>query len=402
MTPGARVPCSAVTPRQLSILRVTALTASTAGILLATLHKGGHSSSNTWSWVLTQGDAAFAELLQNLIFFIPFGISLALCGMPVLGAIALGALLSFSVEFAQQWIPGRDPSVGDVLCNTISTAIGVTLLRLAPRWLTVSPARSAWHGLGAAVLAILVWFGTAALLHPTFGPAPYKVVPKPDFNYWGLYQGDVLDTRMESGMLYVKATFPVRPPGRPSPLAAVLDAHEKLATVFSVSGRDLSMRNDMASVRLTLEQPDIRWENALAKVGPADTFMVTMGHDEHDQLCMAVIPEYRCDLGYTIGDGWRLIFNPDHWPGWVLGFINACWVAGWTVGVGFWAGRTSKDRGRVAKAAVAIVLLGMILVPATTHLRGSSLAEWIGALLGIELGLVLGSRSWNDLINRPA
>ena len=44
----------------------------------------------------------------------------------------------------------------------------------------------------------------------------------------------------------------------------------------------------------------------------------------------------------------------------------------------------------------------MIVVPMTTHLKGSSLLEWIGALVGLELGLVLGSRTWNDLMHRPA
>jgi len=364
--------------------------AGAAGIMLATLHVGGHSTSHEWSWNLTSGDAALAELLQNLILFIPFAIGLALLGIPLLRAVAIGALLSFSVEFAQQWIPGRDPSVGDIVCNTTSTAIGAGLVYLAPRWLTVSPERSAWHALGGAALAILVWLGTAVLLSPTFGPPPYTVVPRPDFNFWGLYKGNVLEARLENGLLYVKATFPERPPGRPSPLAAVVDGQGKLATVFAVAGRDLSMRYDMPSLRLTLEQPDLRWEDALAKVAPADTFMATTGREKND-LCIAVIPEYRCGLGYTIGDGWKLIFNPEYWPGWLLALINACWVAGWTVGVGFWAGRTTGSRR--AKIAVAIVLLGMIVVPMTTHLKGSSLPEWIGALLGIEIGLVLGDRA---------
>jgi len=368
------------------------------GVLLATLHAGGHSTSNEWSFNLASGDAALAELIQNLILFIPLGIGLAWCGVPLLYATAIGALLSFSVEFAQQWIPGRDPNVGDILCNTISTAIGVTLVRLSPHWLTVAPQRCGLHALGAAGLAIVVWFGTAALLSPTFGPPPYTVTPRPDFNFWGLYQGAVLESRLQNGLLYVKATFPDRPPGRPSPLAAVVDGHGKLATVFAVAGRDLSMRYDMPSLRLTLEQPDLRWEDALAKLAPADTFAASIGHEE-GQLCMSVVPVWRCNFGYTIGDGWRLIFDPEHWPGWLLAIINACWVAGWTVGVGFWAGRTTGSRQ--ARIAVAMVLLGMIVVPMTTHLKGSSLAEWAGALIGIELGLILGSRTWNDLVHRP-
>jgi VanZ like family len=411
--------------------------AGAGGILLATLHPAGKSISPEWSWALTSGEAALAELLQNLILFIPFGIGLALCGLPILRAAALGAVLSFSVEFAQQWIPGRDPSVGDVVCNTISTALGVGLAQLAPRWLTVSPARGGKQALGAAVAAVLVWFGTAAALQPTFGPSPYQILARPDFNYWGRYRGAVLEATMQPGLLYVKATFPPRPPRRPSPLAAILDARGNRATILSIADRDLSMRYHTPAVQLRLEHPDLRWEHALTNIAPGDTFTASTGH-ESGRLCLAIGTNFRCNLGYTIGDGWRLIFNPEHWPDWLFAIINACWVAGWTIGVGFWAGRTSggersggersggekgggensggekgggeksggekgggengggEGRRKAAKIAVALVLLGMIIVPMTTHLQGSSLLEWIGALVGIELGLVLGSRTWNE------
>ncbi|HET8712387.1 MAG TPA: VanZ family protein [Gemmatimonadales bacterium] len=368
-----------------------------AAILLATLHGGGRTTSPGWNWAITSGDAALAELLQNLILFIPFGAAVAtLIPRRPLLAVALGTVLSFSVEFAQQWIPGRDPSVGDIICNTASTAIGVALVRFAPHWLTVAPARAGRHALGAALLAWLIWFGTAAALRPAFPPSPLRVVTRPDFPNWGRYNGEVIEARLQAGLLYAKAIFPRRPPGRPSPLAAVLDARGTKAVILSVNGRDLAMRYHMPAAALTLEQPDLIWHNALAHIAPADTFIATTGH-ESGRLCLGVDRDWRCDLGYTIGDGWKLIFYPEGWPVWLLRLINACWVAGWTVGVGYWAGRTSKGGGgKAAKYAVGIVLLGMILVPATTHLKGASLIEWIGALLGLELGLTLGSRRGRD------
>ena len=405
MTPRPWIPAT---------LKTLALAASTGAILLATLHPSGHTTAPGWSWALTSGDAALAELLQNLILFIPLGISLAVT-FPLSGtergpggavaAVVAGALLSFSVEFAQQWIPGRDPSVGDIICNTASTAIGVGLVHFAPRWLLVSPQRSARHALGAALLALLVWFGTAALLRPTFPPPPYRVEPRPDFANWGRYQGAVLEARLlQQGTLYARATFPDRAPGRLAPLAVILDAHNTRATILSIIGRDLAMRYHMPAVRLTLEQPDLVWKNALARAAPADTFTAMTGR-EAGHLCIALERDWRCNLGYTLGDGWKLIFYPEGWPGWLLAGINACWVAGCVVFVGFWAARGSgggKDGGekgggagrrRAAKIAVAIVLLGMIVVPMTTHLKGSSLLEWIGVLLGIELGLEGGTRT---------
>src|SRR5882672_10220214 len=137
---------------------------SALAILVATLHPGGAQIAPGWSFTLTSGDAALAELIQNLLLFIPLGIFLTLAGVRPLRAVALGALLSFAVEFAQQWIPGRDPSVGDIVCNSISTALGVTLVRFAPQWLTTAPRRSAWQALATAVAAVLVWIGTGAML----------------------------------------------------------------------------------------------------------------------------------------------------------------------------------------------------------------------------------------------
>ena len=387
-----------------------AILLSTLAILVATLHQSGSSLPRGWSFSLISGDAALAEIIQNLLLFIPLGVSLTLAGVRPLRAIALGALLSFSVEFAQQWIPGRDPTGGDILCNTISTALGTALVRLAPRWLTTPPDRSARQALGTAVIAVLVWFGTAALLRPTFPPPPYRVLPAPDFAHWGQYQGEIRTAQLERGMLIVEAVAPPRPPGRVSPLATILDARGTRATTLAVNGSDLSLRYHMPAVRLTLEQPDLRWRGALAKIAPGDTFTAATGHED-GRICLALNRDWRCDLGYTIGDGWKLIFYPQGWPAWRLAVINALWVAGCVIGVGYWAARTTggeksgceKDGGegtargrrsaRMAKVAVALALLGLIIVPIATELKATTLWEWIGALVGIEVGLTLGNRT---------
>ncbi len=381
-----------------------AVALSVLAILVATLFRSGDTLPDGWSWYIATGDAAVAEAIQNLLLFIPLGISLALSGASLFRVALLGASLSFSVEFAQQWIPGRDPSAGDVLCNTISTALGAGLGRHAPRWLFTTPQRSAWHALGSALVAMLVWFGTAALLHPTFPPPPYRVVAAPDFSEWGRYPGEVRSARLAGGLLTVEAVAPSRWPGRLSPIAAVLDAHDTRAAILSVHGSDLLLRYHMRAVSLRLEQPDLRWRDALARVRLGDTFTASTGRDPGN-VCLALNTDWRCGLGYTIGEGWRLIFDPEGWPSWRLAVINALWVAGCVIGVGYWAARTTAvekttvgdGKGRygtvMAKAAVAIVLFGLLLVPIVTELKATSFVEWIGALGGIELGLVLGGRT---------
>jgi hypothetical protein len=382
---------------------------STLAILVATLHRAGTELPSGWRFNLSSGDSGLAELIQNLLLFIPLGLSLALAGVRPWRAITLGALLSFSVEFAQQWIPGRDPNVGDIICNTAGTAIGVALAWSRSHWFFTPPRRSAWHALATAVLAVCVWLGTGALLRPTFPAAPLTPVTAPDLHQWGRFRGKVVWVRFAGGILSVEAIAPPpgRMPGRESPLAVVFDAHGTMAVVLAVDSRDLELSYHTPAARLTLEQPELRWRGALTPIAPGDTFTASAGHDENG-ICMAVNREFRCGFGYTIGDGWKLLFDPEVFPEWALVLLNSLWVAGWMIGVGWWAGRTAVGGGRgryeavFARVAVGIVLVGLVVVPWLTGLNGTSFWEWVGALGGIEAGLVLGNRVLKDRLGESA
>jgi len=63
------------------------------------------------------GDGALADGVLNGVLFVPLGAALSIAGWRALRAIALGALLSVSVETDQFAIPGRDPSLSDYLFN---------------------------------------------------------------------------------------------------------------------------------------------------------------------------------------------------------------------------------------------------------------------------------------------
>src|SRR6266516_7462651 len=68
-----------------------AAAASILGICIATLHsRGGGSTTAGWSLYLTTGDAAFAELIANLILFIPLGVDTTIAGVKPLRVIAAG------------------------------------------------------------------------------------------------------------------------------------------------------------------------------------------------------------------------------------------------------------------------------------------------------------------------
>src|SRR5207237_8101785 len=95
---------------------IAAVALSTLGILIATLHTAGTELPAGWSLTVTSGPAALAELIQNLLLFIPLGASLVLAGVRPLRAIALGAGLSLTLELLQQWFPRRKPSHRGAIC----------------------------------------------------------------------------------------------------------------------------------------------------------------------------------------------------------------------------------------------------------------------------------------------
>ena len=372
---------------------------STAGICFFTLRPGSVDVTQGWSWYLTAGDAALAELIQNLILFIPLGVALAVAfPRRPFAVVGFGTLLSFSVEFAQRYIPGRDPSVGDIVCNSISTALGVLLVVAAPLWLFAPPRRSAWQALATAIVAVGAWFFTGQMLQHEAPPLPYHVEVTPDFHLFGHYGGTILNVTPGIGSLEATAIAAPYPPGLTSPLLALVDKDVKKVIMLSVDGSDLTLRYYMPALRWTLEQPDLRLRGALKNVAPGDTFKAATWHDSTN-VCLRLNTTARCHLGYTIGDGWKLIYYPEGRPDWMLGLLNTLWMAGTVIGVGFWT-RAAKTTGGGENnggasprgVAVALVLAGLLMVPLTTGLKPTPLNEWIGTLAGLAGGYLVARR----------
>jgi hypothetical protein len=158
----------------------------------------------------------------------------------------------------------------------------------------------------------------------------------------------------------------------------------------------------MPAVRWTLEQPDLRLRGAMKPVAPHDTFTAATSHDSTN-ICLRVNTTSRCNIGYTIGDGWKLIYYPAQRPPWMLGVISTLWMTGCVIGVGFWAARGTGGRG--GWLAMGFVIAGLLMVPLMTGLKPTTLYEWIGALGGMGAGWWLGSpglRPWNYSPDRPS
>lgn len=109
------------------------------------------------------------DLAVNIIAYAPFGFLLALIFFPrlrapggILAAVLCGALLSFTIEVAQVYLPGRVSSHVDLLANTLGSAIGAlcalvfTRTTLIPRSRESWFVRGIWADAGIVLIALFV------------------------------------------------------------------------------------------------------------------------------------------------------------------------------------------------------------------------------------------------------
>src|SRR5207245_10940735 len=111
--------------------------------------------------------------------------------------IALCARLSCGVATAQLVIPGRDPSLSDVLFNTLGAALGVALAHSAPAVWKPTPRRGDVLSVAGALGAASVLTLTGVLLAPSFPEDVYYGGWTPRFGHLEWYGGRVLHASID-------------------------------------------------------------------------------------------------------------------------------------------------------------------------------------------------------------
>jgi VanZ family protein len=113
------------------------------------------------------------DIVLNVIIYMPLGLAAALAfrrrhsrSLAATAAIAFGFLLSVSMELLQVYVPGRDPSLLDVLTNTLGTAAGAGCAIYFEGGIRRLIERRAGQFRAAATLLLLVW--AVSELYPLF------------------------------------------------------------------------------------------------------------------------------------------------------------------------------------------------------------------------------------------
>ena len=270
-------------------MRRIALVVAVVLVLGATLLPAEPEGSVDWPQVfcLLCGRAAVADGFANIALFLPLGMALALLNHAPRRALLVAASLSLAVELAQFWIPGRDPSLSDLVFNTLGAGLGGGVARLASRWGWPDVRAAGRLSLLAAVAASAVLAVTGLLLTPSlpdtayFGGSAYvQSSTRPlrlggNIEPLGYFEGRIDDVRIyrrarTSAEIRSDANTPVSTAARSSDLVAAYNFDEGSGSVLT----DLSGRGNAGQIHGARWTTEGRFGGALVFDGVGNVVVV--------------------------------------------------------------------------------------------------------------------------------
>jgi VanZ family protein len=345
------------------------------------------------------GERGLADVILNVLLFVPFGVALELRGERLLRASLVAAALSAGIEFAQLFVPGRDTSLSDVLSNTAGAAAGWLLVYRGLRVVDVSAPTPLRAVIVAASLPALAVAATAILLRPALPRSTYFGQWTPNLGHLEWYPGRVLHASLgplalPSGhldnsdsvraLLLAGAPLTVRATGAPlvsglAPLVSVADWESREIVLLGVSRNDLVFRYRTRAAAVRLNQPDLVASGVVRSLRRRDTLVVAAWR-EPAGYCLAFNEARTCRLNFSAGRGWALLLYPSTWPLSLKHLMDAGWVAVLFVPIGF----SAVSRRPVWWGGALGVSFWVL--PALLGVAPTSWDEWLGAALGIGIG----------------
>jgi hypothetical protein len=357
------------------------------------------------------GQRAASDALLNLILFAPLGFALGLFPGPALRRLMPAVALTLLVEFAQLYLPGRDPSLGDLLFNSLGAGLGMLAARTRRRWAGAEPARRRLLLAVATLLAVGALGATGVLLQPAYPDSTYFGQWAPNLAHLEWYRArvrrvslgglplpsqelkdrDSVRAKLARGdTLTVEARAGAPVPGVGS-LFSIADDWLREIVLLGPDRDDLVWRYRTRAAALRLDQPDVRALGLARRLVRGQRVLVSAWRSGNG-WCLAVNGESACGLGFRLREGWALLMYPESFPYWLRRMLGAGWLLGLLLPIGFYSRRDA-----LSAAAAALALGAIAVVPQLTALAPSSPLD-----LGAGAAGLLCGAAWRAALPRGA
>ncbi|MGN6392914.1 MAG: VanZ family protein [Gemmatimonadales bacterium] len=380
-------------------------------IALATLTPSPDSAylaSLTPVGCLVCGDEGGADIIANLILFLPFAAGLRLAGVPWRRCVLWCAGTSFTIELLQLVaIPGRDASLSDLITNTASGAIGAALGVGLPVAVWPPPIRARRLLLGGSVAWIAALAFSGWLLQPSIPADRLTSLWAPKVPETGAFGGRVLAVRLDG----VPMPDGGEPPDAPR-IRGSLESETFTLDVDVVTGRRLSQpawiygllgpstwafglleTKDRAA--LVLPVRGLRFRSRLVSLTLPGGIPAMPGTPVHLRAVArggvlrlsSTADGTTREVRFTVSPayGWRLISPFEIAAGERVRWFSALCLAVSTIPLGYWGARTERPVRAVAWLVI-VAVAGLALLPGTMGFAPVDGSEWIAVAVGLLAG----------------
>jgi hypothetical protein len=374
-------------------------------ILGATLTPAGPSALLNGGFLCFRcGSASAANLVRNVILFLPLGFFLYGL-LPRAGLITLvGATLSGSVELLQVFIPGRNSMLVDLLANTAGAGLGALLAASLPLWLRPAEATRRRLFAGFTLAAAVTAAAPAFLLTPAPPQDTLWAVWNHPLQRSGAYPGAILDARL--------GALPLPPGGVPTDapdrflagdtltirLLAAEPAPEarglfrvwsgptgREVITMTVHGTDVVASVHYRANLLGLSQPRARAPGILGGVAPGDTIALALMLQADGRIHVQGPGGLWTGAGADPSMGWSLLYFPPRIGPVGTTLLAFLWCASLLFASAFFA--PGPRSATTAGAGLLILLAG--LPWAVPLLAPLPVGGWAGAMVGWVAGVAL-------------
>ena len=360
-------------------------------------------------WCLVCGELGGVDVLLNILLFAPLGLGLGLMGVRPRRALLIAAALSLTVELLQmKVVAGRDASLSDLLTNSVGVLLGHGLGRTWQGWIFPDPARARRLAAAWAVIWLALTLGTAAALRPVPTHDRWYGQWAPELGHLEQFEGRVRAVRLgditvpsrrltdsvdwprrlvaDTALLHAAADLGPSTPGL-APIASIFDERQREIMLLGQWGSDAVIRVRMTPSLLRLRPWAMRLPDGLA-LAQGTPVRIEAGIEVR-----AYVIRVDADgatrtriLPFSPHWTWAALLPVDYAFGREAGVVTALWLAAMLAPLGWWAGRA---RGRAPAVASVALVAGVAGIRMLFDLSPAPPAEWVGALGGLGIGLLL-------------